>query len=292
MGNLNDLVERCSSDEDPPITVLPPLSPSEVRPLLRRDWAWSGPDSSDTDSDLKDFEWKNSRMKVAQIRRRYREDHPRAFGNREDVPLQPFPFFKLPAELRQVILCFHLKYKKPVQQLPPRLYYNSRRRMRLEDTQVFAVSRQMRAEAQSAFSVVNTLRINLWGNDGREGYEGEGLPLWITSPQIILREVRSVNVCAHCSPWATMWVDWPRTRAALKQMCHLERLTISPSVYSLRDEGGPWGFGQDWIQALKSLDGLCADTEIMVPEMHRKAHVIRLIGLSKLLSTACKRKIP
>lgn len=89
--------------------------------------------------------------------KRYRCDHPRACGGRMiPVPETPFRMMDLPFELRREVFSLVLSQSFPVLQLPSD---GSADVARLVDVRLFAVSRQVFAEAVKVFYEMNTFGI-------------------------------------------------------------------------------------------------------------------------------------
>ena len=218
-----------------------------------------------------------SRHKVGQMWHRYRQDHPRAFKYREAVPATPFPFFHLPFELRRIILCLHLKHRKPVQQLPPNFEIKDRRYLPV-DTRIFAVNKCIKDEAEKAFYAINTLRVNIYGP------EDQRLPLWITSPPLAIRELRSVDLCLHpCndSVYSTLLHDLPQITDVLENCHKLDRLRISPKeVFEVDLDDS------DMLRVLLCLKSFEKVGKVVVEEFNEaeRTWTYRLVSFATLLS--------
>ena len=263
------------------MAVVRPLSPSELRPLFLPDWRDSGPTSSDDAYNAKNIKWKLSRRKVGQTWRRYRQDHPRAFKYREAVPAKPFRFFDLPFELRRIILSYQLKQRKPVLQIPPNFKGEDKGFLPV-DTRIFAVSKRVREEADTVFYAENIFRLNVCG------YEDWELPLWITSPPVGARAMRSVDLCIQpCyddSGFTALLRQLPQITRVLKQCRNLERLRILPhtfvETFSSNDEDRDLA-----IDCLKDFSNI---GEVVVSE---RTGIHRLVSFTELLSGDYKPKI-
>lgn len=127
-----------------------PLSPTVSDVPLRE-----GP-MSERDQQL----WLLTRPRIIALQRwkRYRFDHPRACGGRQTpVPETPFRIMDLPFELRREIFSLVLTRSYPVLQFPSDGSADARPGP--IDVRLFAVSRQVFAEAVKVFYGVNTFGI-------------------------------------------------------------------------------------------------------------------------------------
>lgn len=138
--------------------------------------------SSDGDSEFDSDEYweytsdrhqENEERRLAQIWNRYRRDHPKACGGAlTPVPAEPFAFLRLPIELRRRIYGMLLSRDVQVRQLE----FGSANDGAWEpiDVRIFAVSKQMHAEAIAVFYEKNRFFVRC--SDNWHSYK---LPLFI-----------------------------------------------------------------------------------------------------------------
>ena len=121
---------------------------------------------------------------------KYRRDDPHACGLvATPVPAHSFPFFKLPPEVRALILSFCLRRDKVIWQRAEWScfdYHVEEFSDRPVDTRLFAVSSQMRSEAEEVFYSVNEFALII--------SEDEDLPHFISSPPSTLQSLRHMTV--------------------------------------------------------------------------------------------------
>lgn len=138
--------------------------------------------SSDGDSEFDADEYweytsdrhqENEERRLKQIWNRYRRDHPKACGGAlTPVPAQPFAFLRLPIELRHRIYGILLSHEVQVRQLE----FGKPNDGAWEpiDVRMFAVSKQMHAEAMAVFYQKNTFFVRCSDN-----WHSYNLPLFI-----------------------------------------------------------------------------------------------------------------
>ena len=119
--------------------------------------------SSEDSYEKEDRRERNRERRGIQTWLRYRRDHPRAFGYRPlPTPIQPFNFMGLPVEVRCEILRLLLERDKLLTDISLNTTYESYKMVPV-DTRLFAVSRQMQADAQAIFFRSNTFRVEISG---------------------------------------------------------------------------------------------------------------------------------
>ncbi|KAL8645988.1 MAG: hypothetical protein Q9210_006395, partial [Variospora velana] len=109
------------------------------------------------------------RKRGAQLWNRYRRDHPLACGGgpTAPVPAQPFRFLALPNEIRAMILGTLLHRPMPLRQMEANgtaIDYDPSTDAGPVDVRVFAVSKQLHAEATNAFFAANIIVVDLGAN--------------------------------------------------------------------------------------------------------------------------------
>lgn len=106
-------------------------------------------------------EIENQDRKGIQTWLRYRYDHPHACGHRpRRLPTKPFDFMGLPVETRCEILRLLLERNKELTDVSPNADFVSYAKVPV-DTRLFAVSRQMKADAQLVFFRSNQFRVHV-----------------------------------------------------------------------------------------------------------------------------------
>ena len=189
------------------------------------------------------------RRHAVQVWSRYRLDHPRACGGSVmPTPSQPFLFFKLPSEVRIHILGYLLKNDKDVRQMPADKTTNSPALVPV-DLRLFAVSRQMKNEAEDLFYTQNMLRLDIH-------YDMQDLPIWIRQPKDVGKKARSVHLRIgqgpeHAIPALKHWLNI--VTQSLMQFQSLNVLKITPFC------DGCWelpGYREDFDEAIEVLTNL------------------------------------
>ena len=148
-----------------------PLSPS-----VRSDSGASEAASSESEEEKEERVNDNHFRIGVQRWNRYRYDHPRALGDTPTpTPSVPFELLKLPFEIRREILSLLVKQEKQLKQKPangdtPHDGKKNAHQLFPVDVRLFAVSRQMKIEAEEVFYHGNTFFIDV----------NKSLPLFIT----------------------------------------------------------------------------------------------------------------
>lgn len=168
-----------------------PLSPS-----VHESSGSSEAPSSEDSYEKEDRREGNRERRGIQTWLRYRRDHPRAFGYRpRPTPIQPFNFMGLPVEIRCEILRLLLERDKLLTDISPNATYESYKMVPV-DTCLFAVSRQMHADAQAVFFRSNTFRVRI------SGIGILGLPFFIEYPPPSTEDFRKfhLSIFHHSQP--------------------------------------------------------------------------------------------
>lgn len=189
-----------------------PLSPS----LASRVSEDSAPSDSEEDWDG-DGAGYYERCDKQNIRRgiqawnRYRRDHPRAFGPVvTPIPDRPFPFFQLPICIRLQVLGRLLKREKEVRQRPEDYKDDDDLDKVPVDTRLFAVSEQMRTEAEAVFFSTNTFRVDV------DNAEYPKLPIFMRSEQTMPRNLKRLHIWIFYVKKGDGSWHWPKVEAHMQ----------------------------------------------------------------------------
>ena len=233
--------------------------------FLSEDSSNYGDDSSDYDDDddhrpnpqsllQSDLHRQNPSNRGYQIWNRYRRDNPGACGfARTLVPQKPFPFFRLPSEIRKQIITPILQSTQELQQMPGDQSTHDDWLFPV-DVRIFAVSQQMNMEATQIFYSSNVFRV--------ETTEADQLPLWIreaASPMSPLQHMRRIHVLArYLGDDVLSYLDRNFTpiAQALRHCQSLVSLRISMCIWSTVAPGFRQGVDDILWRSLSNLRGL------------------------------------
>lgn len=152
---------------------------------------------------------------------RYRKDYTKGAGEK-GLATQFHQFFELPTEIRYKILGLLMTASKELEHMPEDRSMEDYGKIPF-DTRIFAVNKQLLAEAQTVFYSQNDFLVNV--------YENLPLPLWIREPSSRpVAEVRRVHlwIFFNTEKWSPDMGPKLRSIFTVLASSKLTRLRITP----------------------------------------------------------------
>lgn len=219
---------------------------------------------------LREHHNETSRRSVAQSWGRYRSDHPKACGGArfKKVPKKPFPFLDLPFELRETIYTMLLVQKRPLVQVQ----VDDRRveNRRPIDVRIFAVCKQVFAEAVKVFYRINTLSVEINEQISRISHDHD-LPLFIRAstgseaprPTARLQKVNLSIVFRW--PESVRWTEevWRSVCAVLAKCTKLTEVRIGAGCWR---EYADDAMDREWDRMLEAATMITGVERVIFPD--------------------------